>query len=72
MTTLSPESSRVAKGAGEIQPPPQTAKDANSKREGRRKVATVSRYGRRLIIATLLVAAGWELFHWILMIITQD
>ncbi len=71
MTTLSPESSRVAKGAGEIQPP-QTAKDANSKREGRRKVAAVSWYGRLLIIATLLVAAGWELFHWILMIITQD
>jgi hypothetical protein len=70
MTTLSPESSRVAKGAGEIQPP-QTAKEANSKREGRRKVATVSWYGRLLIIATLLVA-GWELFQWVLMIITQD
>jgi len=25
-----------------------------------------------LIIATLLVAAGWEIFQWILMIITQD
>jgi hypothetical protein len=71
MTTLSAESSRVAKGAGEIQPP-QTAKEANSKREGQRKLATVSWYGRLLIIATLLVAAGWELSQWVLMIITQD
>jgi fatty acid desaturase len=71
MTILSPESSRVAEGAGEIQPH-QTAKGANSKRDDRRKVATVSWYGRLLIIATLLVAAGWELFQWVLMIITQD
>ena len=71
MTTLSPEPSRVAKGASEIRSP-QTAKEANSKREGRRRVATVSWYSRLLIIATLLVAAGWEVFQWILMIITQD
>jgi hypothetical protein len=71
MTTLSSEPSQAAKGAGEI-PPPQTAREANSKREGRRKVATVSWYGRLLIITTLLVAAGWELFQWVLMIITQD
>jgi hypothetical protein len=71
MTTLSSQPSRAAKGASEIQSH-QTAKEANSKREGRRKVALVSWYGRLLIIATLLVAAGWELFQWVLMVITQD
>ncbi len=71
MTTLSPESSRVAKGTGEIQPPQSTTSEY-SKREGRLKAVTVSWYGRLLIIATLLVAAGWELFRWILMIITED
>jgi hypothetical protein len=71
MTTLSPESSRVAKGTGEIQPP-QTTADQHSKWEDRSKAFTVSWYGRLLIIVTLLVAAGWELFRWILMIITED
>jgi len=71
MTTVSPDPLQVAKQPSGIQPP-QMAKEANAKRKGRGKVATVSWYGSLLIIATLLVAAGWEIFQWILMIITQD
>jgi hypothetical protein len=71
MTTASPDPLQAAKGAGGIQPP-QTAKEVNSKRQGRRKAATVSWYGSLLIVATLLVAAGWETFRWILAIITLD
>ena len=37
-----------------------------------RKMATVSWYGRLLIISMLLVAAGWELFRLIVAIITLD
>lgn len=70
MTTLFSESSRP-QGAGETKAP-QKATNENSKRQGRRKRATVSWYGRILIIATLFVAAGWELFRWLLMIVTQD
>jgi hypothetical protein len=44
----------------------------DSKRRDRGKAATVSWYGRLLIVATLLLAAGWELFRWILAIITLD
>jgi hypothetical protein len=71
MTTLPPEPSRVTNGARVIQPP-KTAKEADSKRRGRKKASAVSWYGRLLIIATLLIAAGLELFQWVLMIITQD
>jgi hypothetical protein len=44
----------------------------NSKLQGRRKAPAVSWYGRLLIVAMLLLAAGWELFRWILAIITLD
>jgi hypothetical protein len=43
-----------------------------SKRQSRRKTTTVSWYGTLLIVGTLLVAAGWEIFRWILAIITLD
>ena len=39
---------------------------------GNRKMATMSWYGRVLIINMLLVAAGWELFRLIVAIITLD
>jgi len=70
MAIFSHESSRAAKRADEIQP--QTAKAADSKRKARSRLATVSWYGRLLIIGLLLAAAGWELFQWVLVIITQD
>ena len=71
MTTASPNPPHVTKARGT--PSPQSTKEAtNSKRQGRRKIATVSWYGTLLIVATLLVAAGWEIFRWILAIITLD
>jgi hypothetical protein len=48
---------------------PQTTKEEISERAHRR---TVSWYGRLLIVSMLLVAAGWEIFRWILAIITLD
>ncbi|KQW21996.1 hypothetical protein ASC80_00900 [Afipia sp. Root123D2] len=53
-------------------PSPQPKKPENSKRQGRRKTANVSWYGKLLIIGTLMVAAGWEIFQLILTIITPD
>jgi hypothetical protein len=50
----------------------QLAKETNDKRKGSLNRASVSWYGRLLIIATLLIAAGWELFRWLLLIVTQD
>lgn len=71
MTTAAPTPLHVTKARGT--PSPQPAKEAtNSKRQGRRKIATVSWYGTLLIVGTLLVAAGWEIFRWILAIITLD
>ncbi len=35
-------------------------------------MATVSWYGRLLIVSMLLVAAGWELFRLIIAIVTLD
>jgi hypothetical protein len=49
-----------------------TKEETTSKRQGRRKATTVSWYGTLLIIGTLLVAAGWEIFRWILAIVTLD
>ena len=40
----------------------QKTQEANSGRPDNRKMATMSWYGRLLIISMLLVAAGWELF----------
>jgi hypothetical protein len=71
MMTASPDPSRVVKEAIGTQSP-QTTKEAASKRRGRRKAAAVSWYGRLLIFSILLVAAGWEIFRWILAIITFD
>ena len=50
----------------------QKTQEANSGRRDNRKMATVSWYGRLLIISMLLVAAGWELFRLIIAIITFD
>ena len=70
MTTTSPDplpvktsEIQLAEGAKETHAP---------QRRGRRKAAAVSWYGRLLIVSMLLVAAGWELFRWIVMIITLD
>jgi len=71
MTTASPNPPHVTKARGTLSP--QSTKEAtNFKRQGRRKIATVSWYGTLLIVGTLLVAAGWEIFRWILAIITLD
>lgn len=71
MTTSSPSPLHVTKARRT--PSPQPAKDrVNSKRQRRRKVGTVSWYGTLLIVGTLLIAAGWEMFRWILVIITLD
>ena len=50
----------------------QKTQEANSGRPDNRKMATMSWYGRLLIISMLLVAAGWELFRLIVAIITLD
>jgi hypothetical protein len=50
----------------------QTTKEGNSKRKHRRMAAAVSWYGRLLIVNMLLVAAGWEIFRWILAIIALE
>ena len=50
----------------------QSTQEANSGRPDNRKMATVSWYGRLLIVSMLLVAAGWELFRLIIAIITLD
>lgn len=50
----------------------QKTQEANSGRPDNRKMATMSWYGRLLIISMLLVAAGWELFRLIIAIITFD
>ena len=50
----------------------QKTQEANSGRGDNCKRATVSWYGRLLIISMLLVAAGWELFRLIIAIITFD
>jgi hypothetical protein len=66
MTTASVTSARRTSSS---QPPKE---ETTSKRQGRGKATTVSWYGMLLIIGTLLVAAGWEIFRWILAIITLD
>ena len=50
----------------------QKTQEANSGRRDNRKRATVSWYGRLLIISTLSAAAGGELFRLIIAIITLD
>jgi hypothetical protein len=70
MTTPSPGPLHVTKARRT--PSPQPAKDrANSKWQRRRKVATVS-FGTLLIVGALSIAAGWEIFRQILVIITLD
>ena len=71
MTTTSPEPLHAAKARGTSSPQP-TKEVTTSKRQGRRKTTTVSWCGTLLIVGTLLVAAGWEIFRWILAIITLD
>jgi hypothetical protein len=68
MKTTSPD---AAKESSRIRSP-QVTKGIDSKRQGRRKTATVSWYGSLLIFGMLLVAAGREIFRWILAIITLD
>jgi len=70
MTTASPDPLHVAKARGTLSPRPREA--TTSKRQGRRKTTTVSWYGTLLIVGTLLVGAGWEIFRWVLAIITLD
>ena len=67
MTTISPDS---AKQSSRIRSPLVT-KGIDSKRQARGKTTTVSWYGSLLIFG-MLVAAGWEIFRWILAIITLD
>ena len=69
MTTASHAPSHATKTRG---PSPQPTEATISKPQGRRKAATVSWYGALLIAATLSVVAGWEIFRWILAIITLD
>jgi len=72
MTTISPDPRPVARKVDEIQLP-QGAKEVHASQQRRwRKAAAVSWYGSLLIVSTLLVAAGWELFRWIIAIITLD
>ncbi|WP_246738119.1 nitroreductase family protein [Bradyrhizobium sp. CCBAU 051011] len=71
MTTASPEPLHATK-ARETSSPERTKEATTSKRQRRRKTITVSWYGTLLIVGTLLVAAGWEIFRWILAIITLD
>lgn len=66
MTTAS------ATKARRISPSQPTKEETTSKRQGRRKTTTISWYGTLLIVGTLLVGAGWELFRWIVAIITLD
>ena len=71
MTIASPDPLHATKARGISSSQP--TKDATtSKRQDPRKITTVSWYGTLLIIGTLLVAAGWEIFRWILAIITLD
>ena len=72
MTTTSPDPLPVTQRVVEIQSPQPPKEVEASRKRGRRKATTVSWYGRLLIISTLLVAAGWELFQWIITIITLD
>ena len=71
MTTASTEPLRATKARG-TSSPERTKEATTSKRQSRRKATTVSWYGTLLIVGTLLVAAGWEIFRWILAIITLD
>jgi hypothetical protein len=71
MTIASPEPRHATKARGISSPQP-TKGATTSKRQGRRNITTVSWYGTLLIIGTLLVAAGWEIFRWVLAIITLD
>jgi hypothetical protein len=67
MTAVSPDPPNVVKGT--IGPQSlQATKEATSKRPSR----AVSWYGRLLIFSMLLVAAGWEIFRWILAVIVFD
>lgn len=70
MTTSSRSPLHVTKARGTRSPQP--TKEAGNKRQGRRRTATVSWYGTLFIIGTLMVAAGWEIFRWIITIITLD
>jgi len=46
--------------------------DQPKRRRHLRNGPTVSWYGRLMIVGTLLVAAGWEIFRLLLTIITLD
>src|ERR1700722_11189575 len=70
MTTVPTDPSRV--GKRRIGTQSQTTKEATSKRRDRRTATAVSWYSRLLIVGMLSVAAGWEIFRWILAIITLD
>jgi len=49
-----------------------TTPGTSSPRQRRRSGPTVSWYGHFLIIGTLLVAAGWEIFQLLLAVLTLD
>ena len=72
MTTTSPDPLPAKTSESEIQSSEGAKETHAPQRRGRRKAAAVSWYGGLLIVSMLLVAAGWELFQWIVTIITLD
>lgn len=51
--------------------PSRSADGSNSRRQDRHS-ATVSWYGKLVIVSVLVMGAAWEVFKWILAIITLD
>jgi hypothetical protein len=51
--------------------PSQSADGSNTPRRDRRST-TVSWYGKLLIVSVLVMGAAWEVFKWIVAIITLD
>jgi hypothetical protein len=71
MTTALLDPVHVTNARGTPSPQPMM-KATTSNRKGRRRTTTVSWYGTLLIVGALLLAAGWEIFRWILAVITLD
>ncbi len=71
MPTTPPDSLDTVKTTGGTKSTRTTRETASNPRE-RREGRSVSWYGRLLIVSMLLVAAGWEIFRWILAVITLD
>lgn len=71
MTSASPTPPQV-NPAAPATPGSGLTKQVDSGARRQRKPATVSWYGAFLIFSMLLIAVGWELFRWILAVITLD